>query len=160
MTHIYGRMLAVWVTLTPGRWIEFIDCQGLTVRIAIPPIMNGKTCWNLTLELLERAFRLCEFTRELLENQKCSDYRPLFTTQHEWSIVKYVMEVLRPFQYWTLWMSKRHTVTLHHVITVYNDMFNHLDGVMWALAKIMTRWKEDLFFAMKLAQQKLSKSYP
>jgi hypothetical protein len=25
--------------------------------------------------------------------------------------VKYVMEVLRPFWYWTLWMSKRHTVT-------------------------------------------------
>jgi len=32
-------------------------------------------------------------------------------------------------------MLKRHTVTLHHVNTVYNDMFDHMDGVMRALAK-------------------------
>jgi hypothetical protein len=54
-------------------------------------------------------------------------------------------------------MSKRHTFTLHHVITVYNDMFDHMDGVMRALAKKKTPWKEDLFFAVKLSQQKLSK---
>jgi len=56
-------------------------------------------------------------------------------------------------------MSKRHTVTLHHVITLYNDMFDHMDGVMRALAKKETQWKEDLFFAVKLARQKLSKYY-
>jgi len=69
------------------------------------------------------------------------------------------MEVLRPFRYWTLWMSKRHTVTLHCVIIVYNDMFDHMDGVMRALAEQKTPWKEDLFIAVKLAQQKLSKDY-
>jgi len=56
-------------------------------------------------------------------------------------------------------MSKRNTVTLHHVITVYNDMFEHMDGVMRALAKKKTPWKEDLSFAVKLARQKLSKYY-
>jgi len=34
-----------------------------------------------------------------------------------------------------------------------------MDGVMWALAKKKTPWKEDLYFAMKLARQKLSKNY-
>jgi len=38
-------------------------------------------------------------------------------------------------------------------------MFDHIDGVMRALAKKMTQWKEDLFFAVKLARQKLSKYY-
>jgi len=47
-------------------------------------------------------------------------------------------------------MSRRHTVTFHHVITVYNDMFNHMDCDMRALAKKKTQWKEDLFFAVKL----------
>jgi len=47
-------------------------------------------------------------------------------------------------------MSKRHTVTLHHVITVYNDMFHHMDGVVRALAKKKAPWKEDLFFAVML----------
>jgi len=69
------------------------------------------------------------------------------------------MQVLRPFRYWTLWMSKRHTVTLHHVITSYNDMFDHMHGVMWALAKKRTEWKEDLYFAVKFACLKLSKCY-
>ena len=54
-------------------------------------------------------------------------------------------------------MSKRHTVTWYHVITVCNDMFDHMDGVMRALAKKKTPWKEYLFFAVKLARQKLSK---
>jgi len=121
--------------------------------------MDVKTHWNSTLELVERAYRLREFTREWLQNPKYAQYRPLFTTQDESTIVKYVMKVLRPFRYWTLWMSKTHTATLHHVITVYNDMFDHMDGMMWALAKEKTQWKEDLFFAVKLAWQKLSKYY-
>jgi len=56
-------------------------------------------------------------------------------------------------------MSKRHTVTLHHVITVYNDMFNHMDGVMRALAKKKTQSKEHLLFTVTLARQKLLKYY-
>ena len=123
-------MLAVSITLTPGRWNKFIDCQEAKVRIAVLLIMDVKTRWHSTLQLLERAYRLWEFTSEWLKNPKYAEYRPLFRTQaHEWTIVKYVMEVLRPFRYWTLWMSKRHTVTLHHVITLYNDMFDHMDGV-------------------------------
>jgi len=34
-----------------------------------------------------------------------------------------------------------------------------MDGVMWALPKKKTQWKEDLFFAVRLAWQKLSKFY-
>jgi hypothetical protein len=56
-------------------------------------------------------------------------------------------------------MSKRHTVTQHHVITVYNDMVDLMDGVMRALAKKKTQWKEGLFFTVKCVRQKLSKYY-
>ena len=121
--------------------------------------MDMKTWWNSTLELLERAYQLREPTREWLQNQKYTDFRPHFTTQDERTIVKYVMEVLMPFRYWTLWMSKRHTVTLYHFVTVYNNMFDHMDGVMGAFAKQNTPWMQDLFFAVKLAAQKLSKYY-
>ena len=40
---------------------------------------------------------------------------------------------------------------------VYNDMFDHIDGVMRALAKKKTQWNSDLFSTVKLAQQNLSK---
>jgi hypothetical protein len=56
-------------------------------------------------------------------------------------------------------MSNRHTVTLHLIITVYNDMFHHMDCVMGDLAKKKTQRKEYLFFAVKCAQQKSSKYY-
>jgi hypothetical protein len=145
--------------LTPGRRNEFIDCQKAKVRIEVLPIMDVKTRWNSTLELLERACRLREFTCEWLQNTKYSEYRPLFTTQDEWTIVKYIMEVLKPFRYWTLWMTKMHKVALYHVITLYNDMFDHMDGVIRALANKKTQCKEDLFFTEKFARQKLSKCY-
>jgi len=38
-------------------------------------------------------------------------------------------------------MSKRPTVALHHVITVYNNMFDNTHGVMRALGKKMTQRK-------------------
>jgi hypothetical protein len=53
-------------------------------------------------------------------------------------------------------MLKQHTVTVHHVITVSNDMFDDMDCVMRALAT-KTQWKDDLYFAVKCVRQKLSK---
>jgi len=38
-------------------------------------------------------------------------------------------------------------------------MFDHMDGVMRVLSKKKTPSQEDLFFAVKLARQKLSKYY-
>jgi len=95
-------MLAVLITLIPGHRKEFIDCQRDKVRTAVRPIMNVDIRCNSSLELLEPTYRLQEFTSEWLQKPKYSDYRPLFTTQDEWTVVKYVMEVLRPFRYWTL----------------------------------------------------------
>jgi len=56
-------------------------------------------------------------------------------------------------------MCNRHTVRLHHVTTIYNDMFDHMDGIIPPLRKKMTELKEDLFIAVKSARQKLSKYY-
>ena len=76
-------MFAVLITLTPGRRDEVIDCQKAKVRIVVLPIMDAMTHWNSTLEVLERAYRLPEFTHEWLHNPKYSEYRPLFTTPDE-----------------------------------------------------------------------------
>jgi len=152
-------MLAVLSMLTPSHRNKFIDFQKAKVCLAVVPIMDVKIHWNSTLEVLESAVRLCAFTCKWLQHPQYRDYRPVFTTQDEWTIVKYVMEVLMSFRYWTLWMSKRHTVKLNYVITVYNDVFDHMDGVMPALGRKKTPWKQDLFFAVKLARNKLSQYY-
>jgi hypothetical protein len=56
-------------------------------------------------------------------------------------------------------MLKWHTITLHHVITVYNNMFHHMDGVMRALAKKKRQKMADVYFDVKVACQKLSQYY-
>jgi len=76
-------MLAVFITLTPGRRIEFSDCQKARVRIVWLPIMDVKTRWNLTLELLERAYQLCEFLHDWLKTPIYSDFG--YSLQHRMS---------------------------------------------------------------------------
>jgi len=148
-------MLAVLITLTPGRRKEFIDCPTAEVQIAVLPISYANRQWNLTLAWLERAYRLREFTCMSLNNPKYSDYWPLFITQDEWTTFRYMVEGLWPFWYWTLWMSKGNTSTQHRVITAYNDMFDHMDGVVWAVAKKKRQWKEHLYFTVNVVCQKL-----
>jgi len=63
-------MLVVLIMLTPGHRNEFVDCQKAKVCIAVLPIMDVKTRWNSTLELLERGYCLPEFTWQLVENGK------------------------------------------------------------------------------------------
>jgi len=41
-------------------------------------------------------------------------------------------------------MSKRHMVTLHHMITVCREMSKHINGIMQTLAEKRTPQKEDL----------------
>ena len=137
--------------LKPGCRKECIDCQKAMVRIAVLPIMDVQTRWNSTIELLGPAYRVREFTPGWLKNPKYCDYRWLFTRHHEWTIINYIMKVLRPFQYWTLWMSKWHMVTLRHVITLFNDMFNHMDGIMRALVKKKNQRKEDVYFPISVS---------
>jgi hypothetical protein len=159
LTFLGQRMLAVLIMRTAGLSNAFIDCHKAKVGIAVLPMIHVKTSWNWTLEYLNRAYWLCETTHRWLQNPPCSEYWPLFTTQDEWTILMNVTELFRPFRYWTRLMSTRYIVALHHVITVYNIMFDNLDGVMRALTSKRTQWKENLFFVVKLAKQKLSKCY-
>jgi len=94
------------------------------------PDYECEDTWELNTGVAPECLPITGIHTRVATKSKYTDYRPLFTTQDEWTIVRYVMDVLRPFRYWTLWMSKRHTVTLHHVITVYNDLFDHIDGMM------------------------------
>ena len=128
-------MIAVLTTLTPGLRNEFSDCQKAKVCIMVLPIMDVKTRWTVTLELLVQAYRLREFTCEWLKSQTYSDSLSLFTIQDTWTNVKYVMVVLWPIQNSMLWMLKWYTVTLHQVISMYNYVFHHMDGIIRALAK-------------------------
>jgi hypothetical protein len=131
-------MHAVLITVTPSHRTEFIDCQKGKVCIAVLPILDVKTRSYSALELLKHVYYLQEFRREWHHNSQYSEYWPLSATQDESMVVNYVREELTQFRYWTLWMLQRYTVIFHYVITVFNDMFDHINGVMRDLAKKKT----------------------
>jgi hypothetical protein len=76
-----------------------MECQKPKVNIAELPIVDVKTHWNSTLSSLERVYSSWEVTPEWLQNPKYIEYQPIFTTQDEWTIVRYVMEVFSRFRY-------------------------------------------------------------
>jgi hypothetical protein len=41
-------------------------------------------------------------------------------------------------------MTKWYAATMHHVIAAYNNMFDQMAGIMYALATKQTQWQEDL----------------
>jgi hypothetical protein len=87
----------------------------------------------------------------MIGTQHTDRHRKLIQYTDEWTIAKYMMEVMRRFRYWTLGMSKRNMVTLLYIIAVYIDRFHHIDGIMRAVAKKKTQRKEDLYITVKLA---------
>jgi hypothetical protein len=76
-------MHAVLIMQTPGGQNEFIDCQNAKFHITELSIMDVKSGWNPTLELLKHTYRLWELTPLGLQNLKFSNYQPLCTTQDE-----------------------------------------------------------------------------
>jgi hypothetical protein len=88
LTSEQQRHLAVIINLTPNRRNEFLALQKAKVRVTVLPILGVKTRWNSTLELLERAYRLREFSQEWFKSPKYAEYRPLCTTKDEWIVVQ------------------------------------------------------------------------
>ena len=149
--------MAVVVNSSPKRRDEFLETQRGKELIAVTLILDVKTRWNSTLAMLERAYRLRPYIRCWL--RQYPQFTSLYTTEEEWKAVEYVLQVLLPFRYWTLWMSKRQSITLHRVITIYNDMFDHMESVLKALAKKRTQWKKDIHKAVRAGRAKLREYY-
>ena len=56
-------------------------------------------------------------------------------------------------------MSKRHTITLHRVISIYNEMFDHLEGALRSLKRKQSAWKVDVRRAVRATHVKLQSYY-
>jgi len=134
--------MSITVGASPQRRQHFIRIQNKGVKISTTLLYDVKTRWNSTLNLLERSVGLEECTKDCLETY--AEFTPLGSTPEEWRQIEYSLVVLQPIRFWTLWMSKTCSVTIHRVFQVYQDIFDHLKMQISKLEQKRMKWKVDI----------------
>lgn len=79
--------------------------------------------------------------------------------QEEWRQVEYLLLVTKPFYDFTSVLSKTRDVTVHHVFSIYNRLFTHLDDAEKKLKRKAVPWKRRMLQALRSAKRKLLKYY-
>jgi hypothetical protein len=142
---------------SPQRRENYLDLQRGREEHPVALIYDVKTRWNSTLNMLERALRTKAYTREWIREYPL--YEALWSTPAEWKMVEYILQVLEPIRFCTLWMSKTRGPTIHRVFEVYDAIFDHLDDQISILSKKRMRWKVEIKEALEKARRKASKYY-
>jgi hypothetical protein len=149
--------MSIAIGASPQRRQHFIEIQNDRVKIPTTLLYDVKTRWNSTLNMLERSVRLREFTKDWL--QTYPQFSPLWSTPEEWRQIEYILEVLQPIRFWTLWMSKTRGVTIHRVFQVYQDIFDHLEMQISKLERKRMQWKVDIREGLLKAKLKAAAYY-
>lgn len=79
--------------------------------------------------------------------------------EEEWRQVEYLLLITKPFFDFTNVLSKTKDITVQHVFSIYNKLFNHLDAVERKLKRKTVPWKKGMLQALQAAKKKLSKYY-
>lgn len=106
--------------------------------------------------MLDRARKL-----QSVFDQYCVTYQHVQfrLDQEEWRQVEYLLLVTKPFFDFTSVLPKTRDVTVHHVFSIYNRLFNHLDDAEKKLKLKAVPWKKRMLQALRSAKRKLSKYY-
>jgi len=134
--------MSIAVGASPQRRQHSIEIQNNGVTIPTTLLHDVKTRGNSTLNMLERSVQLQEFTTDWLQTN--AEVTPLLSTPEEWRQIEYILEVLQPIRFWTLWMSKTRGVTIHRLFQVYQDILHHLEMQISKLERKRMQWKVDI----------------
>jgi hypothetical protein len=106
--------------------------------------------------MLNRARKL-----QRLFDQYCTthQYVQFKLDQEEWRQVDYLLSITKPFFDATNILSKTQDVSVHHVFSIYNRMFTHLEEAEEKLKYKAIPWKKRMLWALQGAKEKLLKYY-
>ena len=92
--------MSIAVASSPQRREYYLALQEGRVEHPVTLIYDVKTRWNSTLNMLARALRMKDFSREWIREYEL--YMPLWSTSGKWKQVEYILEVLKPIRLYTL----------------------------------------------------------
>lgn len=144
----------MFVNASPQRREAFLNLQTKEPRLI--PIQDVRTRWNSTFLMLDRAKRL-----QSVFDQYCTTHQYLHfkLDVEEWRQIEYLLLLTKPFFDFTNVLSKTRDVTVHHVFSIYNRLFNHLDDAEKKLKRKGVPWKKRMLQALAAAKTKLNKYY-
>jgi hypothetical protein len=117
------------------------------------------TRWDSTAFMLIRAVRLQDTITKF-----CSEYfpaQPFSLIDQEWKQIKYLIDILRPFNFFTQTVSKTKGITLPYVLSIYDELFERLsESRRRLLVKVSScTWVKPLIQGISAAENKLDDYY-
>jgi hypothetical protein len=77
----------------------------------------------------------------------------------EWKQVEYLIDIVKPFNFFTTNIGQTRTPTVGHVFNVYDQLFDHLQSIQNRLQQKQHSWVKPIICAVEAAQEKLDKYY-
>ena len=91
-------------------------------------IQDVKTRWDFTCHMLIRVHMLQNTIDSWLSQNDQFIY--LTITSEEWKQVEYLIELTKPFAFFTALIGKSKGPMIHNVFNIYESLFNHLEDSM------------------------------
>jgi hypothetical protein len=149
----------VHINASPQRTEKFQAIQERH-KLRLKLLQDVKTRWNSTLIMLVRFVRLEKPIGEWMEHcEDSADVNDLALDEDEWTQVKYIIQLTKPFALYGYTLGACSSPTVQHVFSAYNDIFDHLDEEKKRLGKKRRAWKKQLLPALQAAQEKLTQYY-
>jgi hypothetical protein len=77
----------------------------------------------------------------------------------EWRQIEYLLCITEPFFEYTTELSTTKEVTIHLILGIYNNLFDHLEKSIRQLQRKKVSWKTTMLDALEAAKEKLSAYY-
>jgi hypothetical protein len=122
-------------------------------------IQDVATRWNSTYRMLRRARKLTLYINQTFQDPDTTNNKLECLTEAEWRQVDYLIELLQPFAKYTAAIGATNGPTVHQVLDVYNDLFDHLDEQEAKLVRKRVPWKVKMRIGLSEAKKKLSEYY-
>jgi hypothetical protein len=122
-------------------------------------IMDVSTRWDSTGLMMIRALRL----RHIIDQYTRSfEYaQPFALSDSEWKKIQYLVDIVRPFNFFTTNIGRTKSITLPYALSIYNILFERLTESRRRLQTklIASPWVEELIAGIDATEAKLDKYY-
>ena len=133
-------------------------CEAVNVKY-IKPILDVRTRWNSTCDMLDIAFKLKSALMMLWEH--CSNLKEFKIEENEWSIIQNILEFLKYFKQVCKIVSCEKKVTLPNAVVAFNMLLDKIELIVKNLDDKLDRDSNDekLLLAFQAGRDKLVKHY-